>query len=222
MKLYSMPLSPYSARVRGAVYAKNLPVEIVAPPADWRTSLDYRALNPFVRVPVLVLDDGTTIPESGVIVEYLEDAFPEPSLRPHSPKELARVRLITQVADLYVMQAVMPLFYLFDTKTRDESAIETQLSKLENGLRHLDRLLQPGKLAAGERLTTADVWLTPVRFTLNGFINFSERSSLLDGYKAVAAYADVAQKDPHLGRVWREMQEGLEVFMAAHKAAAAS
>ena len=75
MKLYSLPLSPYAARVRGAIYAKNLAVEIVTPPADWRTSPDFRALNPLVRIPVLVLDNGTTLPESGVIVEYFEDAF---------------------------------------------------------------------------------------------------------------------------------------------------
>ena len=110
MKLYSLPLSPYAARVRGAIHAKRLNVEIVAPPDDWRTSPAYRALNPIGRVPVLVLDDGTSLPESCVIVEYLEDAHPEPTLRPRSAAGLAHVRLITQVADLYVMQAAMPLF----------------------------------------------------------------------------------------------------------------
>jgi glutathione S-transferase len=220
MKLYSLPLSPYAARVRGSIYAKDLSVEIVTPPADWRTSPEYRALNPLVRIPVLVLDDGATIPESDVIVEYLEDAFPQPSLRPPTAKELARVRLITQVADLYVMQAVMPLFYLYDAKTRDEAEIEAQMAKLEDGLKQLDRLLVPGKLAAGTRLTTADVWLTPVRFTLAGFIDFSRRAGLLDNYPAIAAYADVARAEPSLGRVWREMEGGLEILKTTRAAAA--
>lgn len=214
MKLYSIPLSPYAARVRGSIHAKNLPVEIAAPPADWRTSPDYRRLNPLGRIPVLVLDDGATLPESGVIVEYLEDAFPETPLRPSAPAALARARLVTQVAELYVMPAVMPLFFLYDAKTRDAAAIETQLAKLDEALSHLDRLLPNGGYAEGGRLTTADLWLTPVRFTLDGLMGFSGRSELLDRHGAVAAYAGVAKADPVLGRIWQEMADGLKAFMA--------
>jgi glutathione S-transferase len=218
MKLYSLDLSPYSARVRGAIYAKNLPVEIVTPPEGWQTSAEFRALNPLMKVPVLVLDDGTALPESQVIVEYLEDKYPEPSLRPKTAEGLARVRLITQVADLYVLQAVMPIFYMFDTPTRDEAAIEAQIQKLKDGLGQLDALLQPSGYAYGDRLTTADVWLTPVRFTLEGLMGFTGRSDLLKKYKAVAAYADAAKADGILARVWQEMSEGLQAFMQSRAA----
>jgi glutathione S-transferase len=213
MKLYSLPLSPYAARVRAAIYAKDLPVEIVAPPEDWRTSASYRQLNPLGRIPVLVLDDGTTLPESGVIVEYLEDAYPEPSLRPRAPEALARVRLITQVADLYVVQALMPLFFLFDAKEKDAAAIDAQLAKLDDGLAKLDSLLSPRTFAHGEKLTTADVWLTPVRFTLDGFMGFAGRPGLLDKHPRVAGYRDALQADRALERVWGEMTDGLKAFM---------
>jgi maleylpyruvate isomerase len=215
MKLFSLALSPFAARVRVAVHAKNLPVEIVTPPSDWRTSPEFRKLNPLVRVPVLVLDDGTALAESGVIVEYLEDAYPETSLRPRSPKDLARVRFITQVAEQYVMPSIMPLFGLFDAKTRDEAAITTQLTKLDATLKQLDNLLAPGAYANGDRLTTADAWLMPVRYSLDGLMNFSGRTNILDRYDAVRAYADVARRDPHLGHVWREMDDGLKAFMAS-------
>src|SRR5258708_35672755 len=219
MKLYSLALSPYAARVRGAIYAKDLAVDIVAPPDDWRTSPEYRKLNPLVRIPVLVLDDGTGIPESAVIVEYLEDAYREPTLRPRTPEALARVRLITQVAEFYVMQAMMPLFFLFDSKTRDDVAIDSQLGKLDQGLAHLNFMLHSGSYALGDRLTTADVWLAPVRFALDGLMGFSGRTGLLDRHHAVASYADVAQRDPALGRVWREMADGLKAFMASRAGA---
>jgi glutathione S-transferase len=218
MKLYSQPLSPYSARVRGSIYAKNLPVEIVAPPADWKNSPEFLAVNPLGRIPVLILDDGTALPESAVIVEYLEDAFPEPSLRPKSAESRARVRLITEVADLDVQQAMMPLFYLYDTGAADTAAIEAQMQKLQAGLAHLDGLLTPGSYAFGDRLTTADVWLTPVRFSLDGLMAFTGRSNLLDKHKAVAAYADAARADGILDRVWQEMTEGLRDFMASRAA----
>jgi glutathione S-transferase len=213
MKLYSQALSPYSARVRGAIYAKNLPIEIVIPPEGWTTSDEFRAINPLMKIPVLVLDDGTAIPESAVIVEYLEDKYPEPSLRPKSPEGRARVRLITQVADVYVLQAAMPVFYMYDTPARDEAAIQVQMQKLKEGLGQLDRLLQPNGYAYGDRLTTADVWLTPVRFTLEGLIGFTGTADLLKNYKAVAAYADAAKADGILARVWQEMTEGLQAFM---------
>jgi glutathione S-transferase len=219
MKLYSIALSPYSARVRGAIYAKNLPVEIVAPPEGWNTSKEFRAINPLMKVPVLVLDDGTALPESAVIVEYLEDKYPEPSLRPKTPEGLARVRLITQIADVYVLQAVMPIFYMFDAPKRDKAAIEVQMQKLNDGLGHLDRLLQSSGYAYGDRLTTADVWMTPVRFTLDGLMGFTGNADLLKKYKSVAAYADAAKADGILARVWQEMTEGLQAFMQSRATA---
>jgi maleylpyruvate isomerase len=219
MKLYSLPLSPYAARARAAIYAKNLAVEIISPPSEWRTSPEYRKLNPLVRIPVLVLDDGTGVPESGIIVEYLEDAYPETSLRPRSPRDLARVRLITQVGEHYVSTAIMPLFGLFDSKNRDEAAITAQLEKLNVALKQLNDLLHPGAYALGNRLTTADAWLAPLRYTLEGLMSFSGLTELLDRYDAVKSYADVARRDPHLGRVWREMEDGLKAFMASRAAA---
>jgi glutathione S-transferase len=218
MKLYSLPLSPYAARVRGAIYAKKLPVEIVLPPSDWRTSTTYRALNPLVRIPVLVLDNGTSIPESGVIVDYLEETHPNPPLLPETAEERAQVRVIVSVADHYVMQEIMPLFFLLDTQDRDDSEIETSFAKLAKGLSHLDRLIDANSYATGGRLTAADIWLTPVRFTLDGLMGFSGRTTLLDDYKAVAGYAKVAQRDPALGRVWQEMTDGLAAMMKSRKA----
>ncbi|HEX6119417.1 MAG TPA: glutathione S-transferase family protein [Dongiaceae bacterium] len=214
MKLYSLPLSPYAARVRGVIYAKDLDVETVPPPAD-RSSPEFRALNPAGRIPILVLDDGSALPESAVIVEYLEDAFPAPPLRPRSAKEQARVRLITTVADLYVMQALLPIFYLLDAGSKDEAALAAGFEKLDAGLAHLESLLRPGAYAHGDRATTADVWLTPVRFTIEGMIGFARRPGLLDRHPAIAAYAEVIKRDPALSRVWQEMTDGLKTFYAA-------
>jgi glutathione S-transferase len=168
MKLYSLPLSPYSARVRGAIYAKQLDIEIAMPPEGWRQSEEFRQINPARRVPVLILDSGTALPESGVIVEYLEDAFPAMALRPRQAKDLAHVRLITTVAELYVMQALMPTFFLLDADPVDDTAVAAAFEKLDAGLAHLETLLHPGAYAHGDRISTADVWLTPVRFTLDG------------------------------------------------------
>jgi glutathione S-transferase len=220
MKLYSLDLSPFAARVRAVIYAKGLKVEIVKPEeADWRNSLEYRQLNSLVRIPLLVLEDGSPLPESAVIVEYLEEAYPEPALLPKPPKERARVRYITQVAEHYVLPHVYGLLSVLDTQERDPPAIAAALHKLERTLGNLNDLLQPGEYAFGNRLTTADAWLTPLRFSLEALMRFWKRPDLLNPYPALTAYADVARKDPHLGRVWSEMEEGYKVDIASQAAA---
>src|SRR5688500_20279647 len=75
MQLISLPVSPFAARVRIGIYAKGLDVEVASPPAGWPTSRQFRDINPTGRIPVLLLDDGTAIHESSVILEYNEEQF---------------------------------------------------------------------------------------------------------------------------------------------------
>jgi glutathione S-transferase len=117
-----------------------------------------------------------------------------------------------------VLQAINPLFGSLDPSgPKDEAAVAAQLAKLDAALKQLNDLLKPGAYAFGDRLTTADVWLSPVRFMLDGLMNWSGRKDLLDKHPSLVAYADVARGDPHLGRVWREMEEGLRAFLASRK-----
>jgi glutathione S-transferase len=53
---------------------------------------DYHRLNPKGLVPVII-HSGAATPESLVILEYLEDSFPEPAFRPVSPEARAKMRL---------------------------------------------------------------------------------------------------------------------------------
>jgi glutathione S-transferase len=62
----------------------------------------YLARNPAGKVPVLELDDGTFLPESGAIIEYLEELYPDPPMIGTTPAGRARVRSTERVmADLY-------------------------------------------------------------------------------------------------------------------------
>jgi glutathione S-transferase len=99
MKLYSEDSSPFSAPVRVAVYAKELNIDIEPPPGGL-LSAKFHAINPVGTIPCLILDDGTALPESAAIMEYLEDKFPEPPLRPASPEATARVRLLQRIGEL--------------------------------------------------------------------------------------------------------------------------
>ncbi len=93
MKPYPTDLSPFPTRVRLMLYAKGIDGESVTPHGfhgDTTPKCEYEEINPMGRVPTLVLEDGTSLPESEVICEYLEDAYPNPALHPSDPADKAR------------------------------------------------------------------------------------------------------------------------------------
>ena len=92
MKLYNVYLSPFAARCRIQIYAKNLAVDLVEPPGGLQ-SASYKAIAPIGKVPFLDAE-GFLLPESELICEYLEDRFPEPSLRPAAPGVLDGARRV--------------------------------------------------------------------------------------------------------------------------------
>jgi len=211
MKLYSLDLSPYAARVRISLYAKKLPVEIVAPPAGGIKSAEYLALNPIGKIPVLVLDDGVTIPESETIVEYLEDAFPDPALRPHGPEAAAHVRLIARVSELYVMGPLSGLFGQLNPEKRDPALVDAAVARLSTGIDNLERFMREGPYAAGEKFTTADGQLTPTAFFVNAILSRLDRLDALEVHPRFSAYLKTAKTDPVLAKVLGELAEGLKV-----------
>jgi glutathione S-transferase len=71
---------------------------------------EYLRLNPLAVVPTLV-HDGRVLTESTVICEYLDDAFPDPPLKPRSAMERARMRLWTKVVDEQLQPAAKYITY---------------------------------------------------------------------------------------------------------------
>ena len=90
MTLYDAARCPYCARVRIVLAEKGIGYEQVEIDLRNRPSWIYE-LNPSGKVPVL--DDGFVLPESAVIMEYLEERYREPSLLPDDLARRARARL---------------------------------------------------------------------------------------------------------------------------------
>jgi glutathione S-transferase len=204
MKLYSANLSPFASRARMAIYAKGLPVEIGLPETGLK-SPEYLAINPMGKLPCFAGPDGLAVPESEVILEYLEDAFPEPSLRPVSPEDKARVRLISRIAELYVAAPGGPLFGQMDPSKRDPEVVEAAMKTLHQGLAWLDSHLTGGAYAFGKSLTTADCTLVPTLFWLKVFAQAFDRPDLLDDHPKVKAYAEAILKHPAAAKVTAEL-----------------
>lgn len=94
MKLYDFPQSPNCRKVRVYLAEKGLavPLQPVNLLAGEQRSPEFLQRNPFGAVPILELDDGTVIPESLAIIEYLEEQYPEPPLLGTEPLSRALVR----------------------------------------------------------------------------------------------------------------------------------
>ena len=97
--LYEHPLSPYAQKVKILLLEKGLPFETRMPnPADLGPTSEFVRASPRGEVPVLI-DGDARIFDSTVICEYLEDAYPEPPMRPKAPVERARVRMLEDTCD---------------------------------------------------------------------------------------------------------------------------
>ncbi len=116
LELYHNDMSVCSQKVRLALWEKGLAVELHH--FDLRRGDQfadtYLALNPNGVVPTVV-HDGKPIVESTVINEYLDDAFPEPAVRPRDPRDRAQMRLWTKIPDegLHVACAVLTIAIAF-------------------------------------------------------------------------------------------------------------
>lgn len=206
MELISLPASPFAARVRIAVYAKGLPVDIVPPPADWRESRAFRDFSPAGRVPVL-LDEGGALWESAVLVEYLEERFPDPPLTPVGVLDRATARLLVQCVDLYLTP---PLAALADPRT-DGAGARRAVEDALNSVMMIDRLLTGPRYALCDELSIADCALAPALFAV-GMTGERIGLDLLEPGSTLHAYARMSRQDPHIGRVIDEMEEGMRLL----------
>ncbi|MGH0031904.1 MAG: glutathione S-transferase family protein [Myxococcota bacterium] len=101
--IYDHPLSPYGQKVKIALAEKGVPFQAPLPQdiGSGSASGDFAQASPRGEVPALVDTDGTRVFDSTVILEYVEDRWPDPPLLPASPAERARVRMLEDVMDTH-------------------------------------------------------------------------------------------------------------------------
>ncbi len=174
MKIYTSPNSPFGSRLTIGARAKGLEITPEPLPRAGLKSAEYLAINPIAKIPVLVTDAGTVIPESEVILDYLEDRYPTPSLRPDDPEHRAQVNLLIRIVDNYVMAPVIRCFTQLDPDARDDAVVAGELRHWKAGLAALAHFFDPPLPQAEAGLTLADCALPPA-------LHLSERIARLLG-----------------------------------------
>jgi RNA polymerase-associated protein len=152
LTLYDAARCPYCARVRIVLAEKSISYETVAVDLDDRSRWIYD-LNPSGRVPVLD-DDGRVLPESRVIMEYLEDRVPEPPLLPGDPMGRARVRLLIERFG----ETIGDAYYAVRRDGWSPAAGEALSAALDG----LDRLLAQQPYLSGPHYGLADCAYVPL------------------------------------------------------------
>lgn len=101
--VWDHPLSPYAQKVKIALREKGVTFDTAIPGGIGAGGAAgaFVAANPRGEVPALV-HDGFAIFDSTIILEYVEEAWPAPSLLPPNPTDRARVRMIEEVVDTHL------------------------------------------------------------------------------------------------------------------------
>jgi maleylacetoacetate isomerase len=125
---------------------------------------EYRAVNPQMRVPALRLDTGDVLIQSLAIIEYLDEAHPQPPLLPHDLIARAEVRAVAQliVCDIHPLNNVGPLRYLKNALGQAQAQIDTWYRHwILDGFEALESFISGTPYACGKDVTLADVCLVP-------------------------------------------------------------
>jgi maleylacetoacetate isomerase len=170
MRLYTLQVSSAARRVEIALKLKGLAYErIVVDLAAEKRAPDsaYRRLNPQLKVPTFE-DGGLRLTQSLAILEYLEEAYPEPALLPPDAAGRARVRAIALAVagEMHALQNSAAVGFMRQHFAVSEAAgADWQRHWIALGLDAVEVRLstepETGRFAHGDRPTIADCCLAP-------------------------------------------------------------
>jgi glutathione S-transferase len=184
--LYDAPRCPYCARARIVLAEKAVEFEVVEIDLSDRPAWIYEK-NPTGKVPVLE-EDGRPLPESAVVMEFLEERYPEPPLLPSDPADRAAVRLL-----VFRDRELTDPYYAF---RRGETGAR---EALDSALAGLDAVLAERPYLGGDEYGLADIayvpWLLRARDMLDvelaGFPSLAAWLARLEERPSIAAEAGI-------------------------------
>ncbi|MBI5505848.1 MAG: glutathione S-transferase family protein [Deltaproteobacteria bacterium] len=160
MTLYDYPGCPFGKKVRIVLAEKELSFDtkIVDLAKGQQRGDEFRRLNPFGKVPVLV-DESCIIYESTIINEYLNDEYPHPpELLPEDSAEKARIRLLVDYADRAFTLPAMAIERELGSPERDEARLAAARESVTKCVAMLEREL------TGKEYLSADFCLADIAF----------------------------------------------------------
>lgn len=160
--LHHLPLSPFSRKVRLVLAEKRLPFELLTEKV-WERRPEYLQINPAGTVPTLIEENGLVIPDSGVICEYLEEAYPDTPLMGRTLAERVEVRrLVAWFDGKFASEVTRNLLgekfmkRLSGRGNPDATALRVGYANLRQHMMYMGWLAENRKWLAGGTLSLAD------------------------------------------------------------------
>ncbi len=157
--LYGINLSTFTRKVRLALAEKGVAYHLEIAPMG---SPKVRALHPLGKIPVLE-DAGVVVPDSSVIIAYIERACAGTALYPDAARDLARALWFEEYADTRLREATLPYFAenvvkpLFQGKPADPAVLARAESGRDECFAYLENELAADDVAVAGRLSVADI-----------------------------------------------------------------
>ncbi|MGE7096149.1 MULTISPECIES: maleylacetoacetate isomerase [unclassified Pseudomonas] len=173
MELYTYYRSTSSYRVRIALALKGLsfralPVNLLK--GEHRQA-GYLGINAQGRVPTLRTDGGELLVQSPAIIEYLEEAYPQPALLPEGAAQRAQARGVAAIigCDIHPLHNVSVL-----NRLREAGQDEVQINQwighwISQGLGAVEQVIGEGGYCLGDTPGLADVYLIPQLYAAERF-----------------------------------------------------
>src|SRR6266852_8192978 len=151
MKLLASLASPYTRKVRVVLAEKKIECELQ--PVDVSpVDNPVNAHNPLGKIPTLVLDDGTPLYDSRVIVEFLDSASPISRLIPDETRDRVAVRRWEALADGILDAGILVRSEgLRDKKERSKAWTDKQVARMQRAVEQLAKDLGDKTFCHGER-----------------------------------------------------------------------
>lgn len=157
MKLLGSLTSPFVRKARIVLAEKKIEYTF-EPDNPWDEKSRVPDANPLGKVPVLVLEDDSTLFDSRVIVEFLDSVSPISRLIPANNREKIEVKRWEALADGVLDAAVaVVLERRRPAKQKSEPTIKRQMEKIERGLAVMSRDLGDKPWCTGNAFTLADI-----------------------------------------------------------------
>ena len=157
MKLIASLTSPFARKVRVVIAEKHIECELQVD-VPWEADTHVADYNPLGKIPVLLLDDGTPLYDSRVIVEYLDHATPVHNLLPKEARSRIAVKRWEALAD-GVTDAAATIFLEKKRPAAQQSVdwITRQELKISRGLAAIAKDLGNHVWCMGDTYTLADI-----------------------------------------------------------------
>jgi glutathione S-transferase len=212
LTLHGFAFSNYFNIVKHVLLYKGIPFEdnTVYPHMP-----ELLAVNPTGKVPALTTEEGTHLAETSVLVDYLEETYPQMSLYPANPDARATVRQLMKISELYLdLPARRLLPALFGKAEIPQPIKEEVQATLAVGARSVGAMAQFTPFVLGETMTLADIYLR-YALAIPKLVGPGQLGwNVLEAVPGLAAWDGMMAESDIARRIDQDMRDNSSDFMA--------